>query len=255
MACWYPIPIHEREIMVPCGKCLGCLTARRNQWTFRLMQEERVSKSSMFITLTYSDKFLPLIGNNPVLKKSDFQNYIKRLRKVNQKLRYYAVGEYGTRTERPHYHAIMFNAKKKDAVEKWRSSDEEIGNVFIGDVNQASIHYVTGYLVNNKLDKNDPRESPFSLMSKGLGSNYVDIAREYHQENVELQVTFPDGKKINMPRYYKDKFFEKDHLNALGFDNLLIHNEQVRKQNYLEFLQARENRRTKFSKNKKFKNL
>lgn len=223
-------PIHH----VPCGSCLACLEKRRADWTFRLLQEHKVSKSAFFITLTYDDaKNTDKVVLN--LDKSDVQLFIKRLRKihnqtedkfkrytiVNKKkkyrfpLRYYLVGEYGSKTYRPHYHAIIFNPDKK-----LMSLIEEIwskGNVHIGTVNQSSIHYTTKYIINKEAFK-DEYFKPFSIMSKGIGSNYFENA-QMHVENEELRVRNGNAK-IPMPRYYKDRMFNESELKVLNKKNL-----------------------------------
>lgn len=50
----------------------------------------------------------------PLLYYKDIQNFMKRLRKQlskidkNEKVRYYIVGEYGTKSLRPHFHILLF---------------------------------------------------------------------------------------------------------------------------------------------------
>ena len=59
-----------------------------------------------YITLTYNDDHLPANGS---LQPRDLQLFWKRLRKARTPgIRYYACGEYGDQTARPHYHAIIF---------------------------------------------------------------------------------------------------------------------------------------------------
>ena len=50
------------------------------------------------------------------LRKRDYQLFMKRLRKAfpNDKIRFYAAGEYGPKTLRPHYHAILFGLHLDD---------------------------------------------------------------------------------------------------------------------------------------------
>ena len=75
-----------------------------------------VGNLSMSSIASYNIKFaLPehLTGLIPVLDKVDLQNFIKRLRyylskKTNEKIRYYAVGEYGPVHYRPHYHLLLW---------------------------------------------------------------------------------------------------------------------------------------------------
>src|SRR5690606_3072882 len=131
--CYTPITVKNKTplknqwgfeyIEVPCGKCPQCLRARQNAWSFRLTEHLKHSLSGYFVTLTYSDYHLPMTQNGlPTVDKTHFQKFMKRLRK-NLKpkyygltfkkemppIRYYAVGEYGKITMRPHYHAIIFN--------------------------------------------------------------------------------------------------------------------------------------------------
>lgn len=49
------------------------------------------------------------------LRKRDFQLFMKVLRRrTGQKVRYFAAGEYGDKTFRPHYHAIIFGLHLDD---------------------------------------------------------------------------------------------------------------------------------------------
>ena len=71
------------------------------------MLEVMEHEASCFITLTYNDENLP---NPPVVSKREAQLFIKRLRKLlyPKLFRYYIVGEYGDKSNRPHYHALLF---------------------------------------------------------------------------------------------------------------------------------------------------
>ncbi len=201
---------------VPCGKCLDCLRNKRNEWTFRVTEEQRTSKTSKFITLTYSDDKVPTIidEGKTTLDKTDLQKFIKKLRYHNSliwphQVRYYAVGEYGTTTERPHYHLILFNVHQK-VINKlndiWKKGMADIKNA-----NPATIRYVTKYLI-NKTGDYDIREKPFAIMSKNpaIGYNYINRIGQYHAKTKNLYVTIPDGNKLPIPRYYKDKLFSRD---------------------------------------------
>jgi len=51
------------------------------------------------------------------LSKKDFQLYMRRLRfDAGKGLKYYVCGEYGTKSNRPHYHAIIFNCDLKHII-------------------------------------------------------------------------------------------------------------------------------------------
>jgi hypothetical protein len=134
---------------------------------------------------------------------------MKRLRKLNkEKIIYYSVGEYGGRTMRPHYHSIMFNVDIETIDMAWTA-----GTIYIGTITPASICYTLKYISKSgKIKKGDPREKEFSLMSKGIGKNYLTpqiIA--YHRSEVAFKerafLTSKGGFKTSMPRYYKEKIY------------------------------------------------
>lgn len=213
---------------VPCGKCYQCLNQKRNDWSFRLYQEQKVSQSAVFITLTYNDDEIPKMYDPETgevfqtLKKEDFQSFMKTLRKRQArktkkwKIRYYAVGEYGTETQRPHYHAILFNThldvlKTLDAI--WKK-----GITHIGECNPASIRYITKYVI-NKIGDHDV-EKPFALMSRkpGLGENYLTKNKKYHRQTEKMHVINERGKYQKLPRFYQDKIWSKGEKATIKYD-------------------------------------
>lgn len=208
--------VESNYYTLPCGKCPNCYARRISGWSFRLMEEEKISSSSYFITLTYENP--PMTENGfMTLKKSDFQNFMKRLRKINsEELKYFACGEYGSKTMRPHYHAIIFNANP-DTIEKaWKLKLKSIGHVHYGQASKASVGYTLKYM--SKTSKvpfhdRDDRVKEFQLMSKGLGKSYMKKSTiEWHKKDVINRVYLPieEGKKIAMPRYFKDKIYNSD---------------------------------------------
>lgn len=217
------------RITVPCGKCIHCLENRRADWSFRLYQEMRVASSAFFLTLTYDDDNIPMHGEVQTLCKKDVQDFLKRLRKKNEKygskIRYYLVGEYGTTTQRPHYHLIMFNLDKRvtdnvaiiPKVGYWDTKVSAIwskGVVHIGSVEPASIHYVTGYVLTQQ-DNPEGAEPVFCTMSRnpGIGQNYVAKNIKHHRDNMKFYVGgTKKGRKQKLPRFYKNQMFSKDEI-------------------------------------------
>lgn len=183
-----------------------------------MLQEEKRSSSAHFITLTYESAFLPISSNGHMtLDKSAFPSFIKRLRRyTSNKLKYYACGEYGSQFSRPHYHAIVFNVDDPLLFAKaWTVDGCSIGVVDVGQVSGDSIAYVSGYI--NKRSRgaarrNDDRIPEFSLMSKGLGSNYLTPAvKAYHLSDLSRNYLTKDGgDKIALPRFYRDKIYDDD---------------------------------------------
>lgn len=222
MQCLHPIGLKDKEGLVPCGKCAACLQRRRMDWTIRLTNELKESKNATFITLTYEERYLPIADDCVSLSKIDCQNFIKRLRKkCKQNLKYYLVGEYGEKTNRPHYHAIMFNVlpkigPKENAIEKaWSIYDKktnkyrQIGMVHFGKVEIKSIAYTAKYILQLNRSYNK-KVRPFSLMSKGLGKEYINKNEKFHKKNLDhLYFPLEEGKKASLPRYYKDKLYDE----------------------------------------------
>lgn len=223
MGCISPVCLRlgKKLQFVPCGKCNFCLESRRADWSFRLYQESKVSRSNHFLTLTYDEKNLPWSDEGPSLCKADVQLFTKRLRHVNHSdgwpsIRYYTVGEYGSDTERPHYHSIMFNLQR-NALEGIQGIWGK-GHVDVGTVTPASIHYVTGYAI-NRVGEWEGRQKPFSLISNrsgGLGVNYVASNRAWHKGDVLRNYVMKDGFRMKLPRFYKDKVFSVREKEELG---------------------------------------
>lgn len=267
------------RITVPCGKCAACLQNKRNDWATRLRIEANHQKTAYFITLTYSNEFLKisrvlnkdgkLLYSIPTLCKKDVQKFMKRLRKsleevVNgqiyrPELKYYLVGEYGSKTYRPHYHIILFGVEKtgvrleKLLYDAWSMKSpldgekKMIGMVDIGTVTPASIKYVTNYVVQKYQYQNPFIESPFSLMSKGIGKIYIEKNKKMHHLNLSRNyIVFEDGQRSTLPRYLKEKLYcentremQQEHMEYVTdnefFKNLEDHYKKNPNKNFFEY--------------------
>lgn len=224
-----PRPGQMRFQAVPCGRCTQCVRRKAAQWVVRLLEEDKVATSAHFITLTYNDDHLPYAGDGyPSLWKPDFQKFIKLLRKYSRYekvslgldtegveqferrsvLRYYAVGEYGSETFRPHYHVILFNLDDPLLLYKhWFR-----GDIDVGTVSDASLAYVTGYVQKPRTVPafdSDPREKEFTFISNGIGRSYLSSDnRSYHLAGDDrFYCVLPGGYKVAMPRYYREPLF------------------------------------------------
>lgn len=198
----------KHDMVVPCGNCVFCCATKRSDWALRLHYEGRKYLDKSFLTLTYADAHLHWKSGISQLYKRDLQLFFKRVRRCGYKLRYYAVGEYGSKTFRPHYHILLFGSVPEDVIrEAWPK-----GHVHIGKVTEASVMYCLGYIVNGKGWKmRTRRERPFSLMSRkpGLGANYLTPAMIAWHKSDRKNYAVLDGKKRHLPRYYKIKIFSK----------------------------------------------
>lgn len=206
--------MHKRKgrIYVPCGKCASCLKKRRDEWAVRLEQEKKLWKAMYFTTFTYQDAFLTWADSGPTLVKTDLQNFFKRLRKsTNEKIRYFAVGEYGTENKRPHYHAIIFSNME---IMKMHLQSLKAWGMGIVDVQHAeggATKYVAGYLINHT-GKSEFKQPEFMVCSKNLGLNYMKNISWHLEDFKRNYIVGKGGIKSPLPRYYKKKLSDEDRV-------------------------------------------
>lgn len=228
--CLYPITIGQRDGLkkwkvVPCGKCVPCKRRRQSAWSFRLLQEMQHSMSAAFLTLTYDDNHLTYGEVWPTLVKRDLQLFMKRLRKTHHKysddkLVYYACGEYGEQTFRPHYHMILFNLVPHMMFDEILARIWKMGNVRVDSCNIKTIQYTSKYVMKHR-QVPEGLQPEFSLMSKGIGANFLtEQVKKYYKDGEIPYVIWKDGQKMTMPRYYKERIFDEEQLRRFGKEAL-----------------------------------
>lgn len=214
-------PVEARGAQVACGYCPGCRARRSASWAVRLGDEEVCWSRSSFVTLTISDRARFLCWRNAPdparLARRDLQLFFKRIRKAGFRVRYYAVGEYGERAARAHYHVILFGMDQRDRVAlelawPW-------GLVDIGRVEPASIRYVTGYVMKAPLGRlrlhaeRSGEAPPFSVMSRGLGSAGAESRRHTLVTQGVIRV---GARAVVPPRYYVRRLSGEDRASFLS---------------------------------------
>ncbi len=170
-------------VEVGCGQCIGCRLDRSREWAIRCVHEAQLYDANCFVTLTYSEEFLP---DDFSLDKRHFQRFMKRLRRHfdGQRIRYFHCGEYGEALHRPHYHACLFNVDfpdkiaikdglyRSDLLERlWR-----FGFCSIGDVSFKSAGYVARYVT--KKVYGDAAQKHYEVVSEETGE-VLQLASEY----------------------------------------------------------------------------
>lgn len=210
MLCLEPFKVGVAEYR--CGKCASCRMRVRRMWTLRLVLESTQHQASLCSTLTYEP------GREPEgmrLSVRDAQLFIKRVRRAvaPERVRYYLVGEYGSRTRRPHYHACLFGLRYPDVVsECW---DGGFSQVRPFDV--AGAAYVAGY-VTKKV--NDVDEG-FRLMSlkPGIGGGATDAIARGMVFDVPTVLRF-QGKLWPVAQYLRRRVGEVHGIAAVRKTNI-----------------------------------
>lgn len=217
----------DLELKIPCGQCIGCRLERSREWALRICQESTLHPANSFLTLTYHPRHLPQHGT---LVKKHLQDFIKRLRFASDvPLRYYACGEYGTESLRPHYHLCLFGTDFKedrkhykitpDGHSLWNSpslSDRwPFGHAVIGDLNFDTAAYTARYVTKKITGASAPehygnRIPEFSLMSRrpGVGDKW----RELNTDDLDRGLCWFDGGLHKTPKFYEKKLNAKKQL-------------------------------------------
>ncbi|MDD6223553.1 MAG: hypothetical protein PUB18_00945 [bacterium] len=241
-------------IEIPCGKCIGCRLDYSKEWATRCMLEAKQYKHNAFITLTYDNENIKLnkginretgeielVGN---LVPNDLTNFMKKLRRHweynygEKNIRFYACGEYGSNTFRPHYHIICFNIDIPDlkyfftnkSGDKTYTSEiiEKIwgkGIVSIGEVTWNSAAYTARYVMKKIKGKNAKEQyeemgilPEFVRMSRkpGIARNFYEDNKEKIYLTDEVIVTNKNGLAMKAkPSKYFDRLYDLDSPEAM----------------------------------------
>lgn len=221
--------------LLPCGRCIGCRMEKARQWGIRCLHEKKMWDQNSYVTLTYSDEYLPPGGT---LCLRDVQLFMKRLRKAKNSskenpIRFFLGGEYGEENGRPHYHALLFNCgfgdmeyfgrnargeplyTSRELSSLWSCDGSPMGHVTIGEVTFDSAVYcakyalkkVTGdkafehYAVYDENGEVFDRRPEFAIMSRrpGIGAGYYE---KYGDEVRAHDSIVVNGREVRPPKFY-----------------------------------------------------
>lgn len=191
----------------------------------RLVMESKYWKDICFVTLTYDDENLPynivdasLFLNEdelqeeesygelyfPTLCPDHMRNFLKRLRKqLPFKIRYYGVGEYGSRRGRPHLHLMIFGlpfSQETDLLIRkcWKYGFTQVRPFF-----EETCSYIAGY-VQKKLygkEKFWYKLPEFMRCSQHLGEQWIlDHLSEFDDEHPFINW---HGFQYGIPRQFR----------------------------------------------------
>lgn len=250
--------------VVPCGKCLECVKDKQNEYIIRSIEEFRKRPMMTFFTLTYAPEALPMNGFEVVDEETGEifhdevqtlcrahvskwlklfkQKYAKRGTKLE--FSYMIKGEYGPKTQRPHYHGLIFGLDENlvnELMWRWKT---EFGFVcfkripsLMSDVEKVT-RYCAKYMIKNEDWNIVPvgAERPRVMTSQFYGmpdeNRWNAMVRYYQAQDVmEYDPNNPkfeskrdmykvvdeiikrrkyrigNGKEFKLPNYYKRKIF------------------------------------------------
>lgn len=219
--------------VVGCKRCPWCRLNRSREVATRLMHEAKAHVESWFFTLTYEDGKLPQSPGGATLDRTR----ITRLRKdVHQDstrglfppFKFFAVGEYGDRTGRPHYHGVAFvdHPWATIEVEPSRSGARQFvcqeftrlwpeGRHRLSALNFEFAAYAARYAMKKQfaeaaLPHYGGRVPEFSSWCHGLGRAHFDRFRGDMYPSDECVVTRGDGTRVPMlPPVLYDRWMDK----------------------------------------------
>lgn len=192
-----------------------------------------------FVTLTYRPEDLPKGGT---LVKDHLQKFIKRARKrYGVGLKYYAVGEYGDKLGRPHYHIALMGKMfdrteivrahkdptrivyRSDELDRPRPGHEEqplwpYGFSSCGTLNEKTASYISSYItkkvVGDQAAEYYQGKTPeFALMSRGgrsgrgLAATWFD---QYYTDVYPKDYIHVGNRTVRPPKYYDHLYDQID---------------------------------------------
>lgn len=245
---------------IPCGKCIDCRLQYARQWADRCVYESYYypENECYFVTLTYNEENIVDVNSDMfpgTLVKEHLQKFMKRLRRkieyekhnlyilqrsdrsekdCNENgVRYFACGEYGSKSFRPHYHLLVYGINlfefpyenwlpSKSGRKQWRSLYlEDIwknGFVTFSQFSWDTAAYVARYTL-KKVKGITPEYyssvgllPEFTVMSRkpGIGRTFFDDHKDSIYEFDSIIQRSPDGgRKAKPPKYY-DSCLEKE---------------------------------------------
>ena len=250
---------YYEAMLLPCGHCIGCRLEYSRQWAMRCTLEALQHECNYFVTLTYDDNHLPtnpyklcfddstgLVthdGHSHPLVPRDLQLFIKRLRKHFEDkyghigIRFFACGEYGGKTGRPHYHIILFNCpipdlklyKRNFQGKPLYNSDMldklwNVGYSVIAECCFDTCAYVARYIMKKQTGDNKVIYDQLDLVPEFTRmSRKPGVGRTFYDENKDKIYTYDsvtilgaDGKALTpCPPKYFDKLYGEENPDGL----------------------------------------
>lgn len=247
-----------------CGACPECLKTKASHWAIRATAEAKEHAQNCMITLTY-DQFIYDTQTHKVIgerlpedmhvHKEDVQKFIKRLRArfPDRPFKYMIAAEYGKRTHRPHYHAILFGFcfddlvyykrskrgntiyKSKTLTDVWQHGICTVDSI---NITAATARYCTKYI------SKDKGADTFMLFSQGIGINA--LFDRFNRKECDRKGFMHDGRLYTIPRAVWQRYICKKYKGE-GYGGYISYKYVNRSKGY-EAYQAARSRRKAYQK-------
>lgn len=213
-----------RRVLVGCGKCAECVKEYQNAWLCRFVSEFKQTYKAVFFTLTYSNEHVPTVVDEATgeyylsVCKSHVQDWIKRFRTNYERshgeklsFKYFICSEYGPKTQRPHYHGVLFGVTVDDVRDLFLDWSRKFGFVKYDDVYPdrpvGAMRYVSKYcskgIFESPFVKLEYVCKTFRLVSKMLGSSYAVDMADFHRAS---DCIFIYGRDVRSYHNYSDAY-------------------------------------------------
>lgn len=210
--CIAPVAVPDVGL-IGCRKCWQCRRNRVDDLVGRCIAESHMADQTLAVTLTYGGGD---VVESAVLIYSDWQRFMKRLRKAGYNVRYIVAGEYGSARGRAHWHGILFIRGKRlpvavDPAERKadelffpRWKDDPAGRIawaywpagftWVEEPSYEAFRYVLKYAL--KGQKQDVEAGHLAMSKKpALGDEYFrQMARRWARQGLapaDLSYSFP----------------------------------------------------------------
>ena len=259
--------LDARSFVYSCGRCVGCCLRRSRDLAVRCVHQSKLvpADTCHFLTFTHSDESLPrLPDGRPTLDKTLMPAMFKRLRKNTgiSGIKQLQVGEYGTKTLRPHYHAIVFGLPLHD-LKPWKKGRfghqlynskilqeawQDRGHVVVGSFSFDTAQYCARYMLDKQLHADYTSSESIIpetgevvspqvehvTMSRGGRSGHglaYDFFVEHHPRFFALGACVVGNKTLPIPRYYSDLLQKRMEAGCADSEEILLkYRENVRMQ-------------------------
>ncbi|MCM1042448.1 MAG: hypothetical protein NC396_08510 [Bacteroides sp.] len=224
-----PAPISDirvKYVPVGCGNCIECKRQLARAWQVRLSEEIKDSQG-IFVTLSFAPEELEKLCKEFDVEECNaiatiaVRRFLERYRKkYKTSVKHWLITELGHQnTERIHLHGIIFKKMANEELQElWK-----YGNTYTGDYcNQKTINYVVKYVT--KVDEKHKDYKQKILCSPGIGRKYMERPDKnrkiFKGEDTEETYDLPNGNKVNLPIYYRNKIYSENEREKLWLQKL-----------------------------------